>query len=173
MREPWTWLWHHSFLKILPSVLLWVTQSTHGSQAIRCCCLKWPGWFVDHTRHFSGLLRFTEAILVGSVISPVSWLSLFPYLAMCGYQTLLLWAGESTRWNSAVSHSVSYSPIFSLASGLPYLCHGFKKPYNPCRTYACATWKCKRIFIPWYKPLAYMRWSQRINPVLLHSIGFP
>lgn len=126
MREPWTRLWHHSFLKTLPSVLLCVTQSTHGSQAVRGCYLKWAGWFVDHTRHFSGLLGFTEAILVGSVLSPVSWLSFFLYLAMCGYQMLLLWAGESTRWNSTVSHSVSYSPIFSLASDLPYLCYGFR-----------------------------------------------
>lgn len=156
-----------------PQHVLWVTQSTHESQAVRWCYLKWAGWFFDYTRHFSGLLGFTEAILVGSVLSPVSWLSLFPYLAMCGYQTLLLWAGESTRWNSTVSHSVSYSPIFSLASDLPYLCYGFRSHIILAEPMRVPPGNVREFLFHSTDLCPIRDGSQRINPILLHSVGFP
>jgi len=48
-----------------------------------------------------------------------------------------------------------------------------QKSCNPSRACASATRKCKRVFIPQYKPLSYMRWSQRINLIPLLSVGFP
>lgn len=174
MRESWAWLWHtYSWRSCLYRQHAFVDDTEHlwkpscemkVSEVGRLVCYQHGA--------FSWVWGIIEAILVGvshlySIDSP--YFHTWKYAATRHYYCDQVTLPDGTQQSPTLCHTHQYFPLpwtfFIYAMALEVM--------QPLQNLWNATWKCKSVFIPQYKPLACMRWSQRINLILLLSLGFP